>query len=228
MSKKTYEFDNRKPNVVSKIGSTVIAVGSVATALTIAMPGAGAFFVPQSSTANSDSNQTETANAAALVSGQQASNAAGSNPTATGAEASGQTGSNLPTAMASTNADINLFATSDPTSVVGTTPLPSATASGVQTPAPTPTPTTAAPPLELAPIAAGNVSSATPIAGSATQVGSIAGQTPTSGTANVSSPTPIGSSGYDDDDDDDDDRYERDHDDDDHDDDDRDHDDDDD
>ena len=147
MSKKTYEFDNRKPSVASKIGSTVIAVGSVATALTIAMPGAGAFFVPQSSAANSASAQTEAANTAALASGQGVSNAVGSNPTATGAEASNQGGSNLPTAMASTNADINLLATSDPTAAAGTTPLPSATASGVQAPTSNPTPTTAAPPL---------------------------------------------------------------------------------
>jgi len=35
MTNKRYEFDNRKPSAMSRIGSTVIAVGSVATETTL-------------------------------------------------------------------------------------------------------------------------------------------------------------------------------------------------
>ena len=47
MTNKRYEFDNRKPSLMSRVGSTVIAVGSVATAISIAMPSFGAFLVQE-------------------------------------------------------------------------------------------------------------------------------------------------------------------------------------
>ena len=42
-SKTPYEFNNRKSGFLSKFGSAAIAVGSLATALSIAVPSFGAF-----------------------------------------------------------------------------------------------------------------------------------------------------------------------------------------
>ena len=53
MTNKRYEFDNRKPSAMSRIGSTVIAVGSVATAISIAMPSVGAFVVQETAAVGS-------------------------------------------------------------------------------------------------------------------------------------------------------------------------------
>ena len=43
-SQTPYEFNNRKSGFFSKFGSAAIAVGSLATALSIAVPSFGAFF----------------------------------------------------------------------------------------------------------------------------------------------------------------------------------------
>jgi len=43
-SKTPYEFNNRKSGFLSEFGSAAIAVGSLATALSIAVPSFGAFF----------------------------------------------------------------------------------------------------------------------------------------------------------------------------------------
>jgi len=231
MSNKKYEFDNRKPGVLSKIGSTAIAVGSVATAITIAMPSAGSFFVQATQEAASaigidtGLNQTSEQQLAGNVSGQAAGTST-PNPIDSATSETYQmsvdaSGTSLPTAMASATA----AATQDPAVVTA----PSTTK------APSPTSTTVAAPLDLAPISSGNVSSATPTASGGYGSGTSAtDQTPLS-SGNISSATPLGSSGSGYEDDDDDDEYEdhdddrdddRDHDDDD-DDDDRDHDDDD-
>lgn len=210
MSNKKYEFDNRKPGMLSKIGSTAIAVGSVATAITISMPSAGSFLIQATQEAasaigidaglNQASEQQLPGNVSGQAAGTSAPNPIDSTTSETYQMSIDAAGSSLPTAMASATAT----STQDP--VVVSAPS--------TTKAPSPTSTTVAAPLDFAPISSGNVSSATPTASGSYGSGTSAtDQTPLS-SGNISSATPLGSSGsgYDDDDDDhdddhDDDRY---------------------
>lgn len=87
MADKKYEFDNRKPGFASKFGSTVIAVGSVATAISIAMPSVGSFVVEQTAAAGAafgvnNENQAEPGSVAAAVA-ETASGSNGSSPVST-------------------------------------------------------------------------------------------------------------------------------------------------
>lgn len=155
MSNKKYEFDNRKPGMLSKIGSTAIAVGSVATAITISMPSAGSFLIQATQEAasaigidaglNQASEQQLPGNVSGQAAGTSAPNPIDSTTSETYQMSIDAAGSSLPTAMASATAT----STQDPVVVT----VPYATSN-------------LAAPLDLAPISSGNVSSATPLGSS--------------------------------------------------------------
>jgi hypothetical protein len=227
-SKTPYEFNNRKSGFFSKFGSAAIAVGSLATALSIAVPSVGAYvgetvtsaFGISPATGSVTDTQptaakTGTTSEAAILGGQAASSGSTSAATA-------------PTAVISTNALTGAVAV-DPNLPTNQAALPTSTTAAtssaatapVTTPPATKTPAAAALP-DLTPVDAGNVSSPTPGGGSSESYG------PSTGASGTASAT--GNTSYVDDDDDDDDDHDDDddddHDDDDDDDDDDDHDDD--
>ena len=220
-SKTPYEFNNRKSGFFSKFGSAAIAVGSLATALSIAVPSVGAYvgetvtsaFGISPATGSVTDTQptaakTGTTSEAAILGGQAASSGSTSAATA-------------PTAVISTNAVTGAVAVDPnlptnqaalPTSTTAaTTPaatVPEATApattSPVTTPPVTKTPAAAALP-DLTPVDAGNVSSPTPGGGSSESYGSSTGASGTASATGNTSYVDDEYSNYDDDDDDDDD-----------------------
>jgi hypothetical protein len=233
MSKKKYVIDDRKPSLIPKIGSAVIALGSFASVAAVASPN----FLPIAQEAFATS---EVDSFGIPVQGE--ANSQGS------AETSPQTSPTLPSREAPEEA-ISTEPVSDEGSAViqaqqvqsntqveaTVAPVENSTAPATQEPVPVgPAQEPASDPaaesaqsIELPSIPApDNVSSPTPGAsGSGESWGSVGSSTPAAG--NVSSPTPVGA-GYDDDDEDYEDYDDHDHDDDHDDDDDDDHDDDDD
>ena len=200
-SKTPYEFNNRKSGFFSKFGSAAIAVGSLATALSIAVPSVGAYvgetvtsaFGISPATGSVTDTQptaakTGTTSEAAILGGQAASSGSTSAATA-------------PTAVISTNALTGAVAV-DPNLATNQAALPTSTTAAttpVTTPPVTKTPAAAALP-DLAPIDAGNVSSPNPGGGSSESYGSSTGP---SGTASATGNTSYVDDEYSDYDDDD-------------------------
>ena len=200
------EFNNRKFGFFSKFGSAAIAVGSLATALSIAVPSVGAYvgetvtsaFGISPATGSVTDTQptaakTGTTSEAAILGGQAASSGSTSAATA-------------PTAVISTNALTGAVAV-DPNLPTNQAALPTSTTAAtssaatapVTTPPATKTPAAAALP-DLAPIDAGNVSSPNPGGGSSESYGSSTGP---SGTASATGNTSYVDDEYSDYDDDD-------------------------
>ena len=229
MSKKKYVIDDRRPSLLPKIGSAVIAIGSMASVAAITAPG----LLPLSQEANYQTdafgNQLEAAAAPATANASMAPSDAPTLPSTqqgVEGEGDGQYTQQFAESATLTNEPAPSLATpstqtSQEVQQASSAPAPMET--DIQEPAvsePAPTEQSAQA-VELPSIPApGNTSSPTPVAGDSNTnwgAGSTAGTT----TGNISSPTPGGGSYYEDDEDDDDDRYDDDDDhDDDHDDDD--------
>ena len=207
MNKKRYEIDDRKPSLLPKIGTAVVAIGSLASAAAMAAPSITDF-----------SNFIESSNSQPAPAAQQSSQPNVTLPskqvdTDEGGSSFGVSSAETATTEQASNIMVNAPAASEPQSAA-----PSQTEALQPTEQPTEQPTKQAA-LEPIGSSAGNVSSPTPSGSSSSWGNSEAVGAPV---GNTSSATP-GGGYYEDDDDDnyeDDDRHE-DHDDDDHDDDDR-------
>ena len=205
-SKTPYEFNNRKSGFFSKFGSAAIAVGSLATALSIAVPSVGAYvgetvtsaFGISPATGSVTDTQptaakTGTTSEAAILGGQAASSGSTSAATA-------------PTEVISTNALTGAVAV-DPNLPTNQAALPTSTTAAtssaatapVTTPPATKTPAAAALP-DLTPVDAGNVSSPTSGGGSSESFGSSTGASGTASATGNTSYVDDEYSNYDDDD----------------------------
>ena len=222
MTNKRYEFDNRKPSAMSRIGSTVIAVGSVATAISIAMPSVGAFVVQETAAVGSafgigadGAPAINSGSADSQGAGAQNTSASGVSSASVAIQAEGsaqQAGADQIKTYALPEALPTAIATST-TSAIGNSadPVPTTTITPTTTIKPTTTPTSKSPAASapLAPLGSvGSVSSPTPTAGGGSASwSSPSGSTTTSGgssvttgspakgsAGNLSSPTPAGSS----------------------------------
>ena len=190
MSKKKYVIDDRKPSLIPKIGSAVIALGSFASVAAVASP--NLLPIAQEAFATSEVDSFG-------IPIQEEANSQGS------AETSPQESPTLPSREApaeSASADAAPVEESVAiqTQQVQSTALAETAVAPVQDPPSNPA-TESAQSIELPGIPApDNVSSPTPgSSGSGESWGSVGSSTPAAG--NVSSPTPVGA-GYDDDDDD--------------------------
>ena len=203
MSKKRYEIDDRKPSLLPKIGTAVVAMGSLASAAAMAAPSITDFStLMQSNNTSPAPTISKTSQPDATLPSKQIAVQPEAETTATGQNSN----------QLAQEASIVVVESPAAVDQATATPAPSATEQPAQQSA-------------LQPIgsSAGNISSPTPSGSSATWGGSEAASAPV---GNASSPTPSGSYYEDDDDDDkydnrhdddhDDDRHDDDHDDDDH------------
>jgi hypothetical protein len=202
MDKKIYQIDNRRPSLLPKIGSAVVAMGSLATAAAVASPNLISFSqaTTEAASATQDATATVTAEPVATDSVSTAE------PTLPSQQVEGVQVVAEPVTQAQTLDQL-------PGAVVNPTSDQTPTATPTQTPIATQTPTPTLDPLaDLTPIGAasvGNTSTATPVAGTpATSIG--AGGTGGTTVGNISNPTQVASgSSYEDDRDDYDDHEER-------------------
>ena len=210
MSKKKYVIDDRRPSLLPKIGSAVIAIGSLASVATIASPGLLPLSQDASSQTDAFGNQLVAAAAPAAATADAPSDAPTLPSTQQGVESEGANQSTQAPAESVTLKNEPAPALATPTTQATqeaqqarSAPAPVETVT--QEPvAPEPAPTDqSAQAVELPAIPApGNTSSPTPVAGDSNTnwgTGSSAGTT----TGNISSPTPGGGSYYEDDEDDD-------------------------
>lgn len=200
MTKKKYVIDDRRPSILPKIGSAVIAIGSFATVAAVASPNVLPLIQDQSSAqtdafGNPIANSTSPDSNSTVVSGEQVQS--------TGAP-------NLPTTQLSATSlgELSNQTSNSTTSSSADVTAPSTTSSES---------TSAAQQISLPSLpSAGNTSSPTPTsggAGSTSWGNAVSGGSTASG--NLSSPTPAGGYAEDDDDDHDDhDDHDDDHDDD--------------
>lgn len=229
MSKKKYVIDDRKPSLMPKIGSAIIALGSFASVAAVASPNllpiaqeafatseVDSFGIPvQESATSQGSAETSPQTSPTLPSREAPEEAVSTEPVSVEGSAVIQTQQ----VQSNTQVNASVAPVENSTAPATQEPVPVAP---TQEPASDP-PAESAQSIELPSIPApDNVSSPTPGAsGSGESWGSVGSSTPAAG--NVSSPTPVGA-GYDDDDDDyedyddhdDDDDDDDDHDDDDH------------
>jgi hypothetical protein len=210
MSNKKYVIDDRRPSLLPKIGSAVIAIGSMASVAAIASPGLLPLSQEASSQTDAFGNQLVATAAPAAATADAPSDAPTLPSTQQGVESEGANQSTQAPAESVTltnePAPAPLSSTTQATQVVqqaSSAPVPVETATqenAVSEPAPT---DQSAQSVELPSIPApGNTSSPTPVAGDSNTnwgTGSSAGTT----TGNISSPTPGGGSYYEDDEDDD-------------------------
>ena len=233
MSKKKYVIDDRKPSLIPKIGSAVIALGSFASVAAVASPNllpiaqeafapseVDSFGIPVQEEANSQGSAETSPKASPTLPSREAPEEAVSTEPVSG---EGSAVIQTQQVQSNTQVEATVAPVENSTAPATQEPVPVAPA---QEPASDP-PAKSAQSIELPSIPApDNVSSPTPGAsGSGESWGSVGSSTPAAG--NVSSPTPVGA-GYDDDDYEDYDDHDDDHDDHDDDDDDDDYDDDDD
>ena len=209
MQKKRYEIDDRKPSVLPKFGTAVVAIGSLASAAAMAAPSITDFqnfsASPELTQDVSTSPEVEPAPAVeSTLPSRQAAEAPTEN----------EPGSIPSQAEIRALEDESAQQSSGPTAVqvaVSPRPTPSESLESApepsSSPTPSPSPSQAAARQELAPLdpapSTGNVSSPTPSGssgGTSDSWGTTGASSQSSG--NVSSPTPSGS--YDDDDHDDD------------------------
>jgi hypothetical protein len=225
MSNKKYVIDDRRPSLLPKIGSAVIAIGSLASVAAVASPGIMPLIHEAAATSDTDAfGNPITAQSDVQV---QAEAAAPTLPSEQIAADSGTYSSSASATFSASNVEAVAEVIPQATASVSESPVPTATSTPVATPTPepsatatpTPEPTATATPTSevttvvdsLAPVApvAGNTSSPTPFsggtstsAGTSTSTGTTTTVTsPTTGTStgNVSSPTPAGGSHSDDD-----------------------------
>ena len=209
MSNKKYVIDDRRPSLLPKIGSAVIAIGSLASVAAVASP--SIMPLVHEATASSDTDafgNPVTAQGDVQV---QAEAAAPTLPSEQVATDSGTYSSSASATFSASNVEAVAEVIPQATATVTASPVPAATSTPVATATPTPEVTTVVDPLApLAPVA-GNTSSPTPYSGgTSTSTGTgTAVTSPSTGTAtgNLSSPTP-GAGSYSDDDYDDYDHYE--------------------
>ena len=197
MSKKRYEIDDRKPSLLPKIGTAVVAIGSLASAAAMAAPSITDFStLMQSNNTSPAPTASKTSQPDATLPSKQIAVQPEAETTATG-QNSNQLAQEASIVVVEAPAAVDQAAA---------TPAPSATEQPAQQSA-----------LEPIGSSAGNISSPTPSGSNATWGGSEAASAPV---GNALSPTPSGVY-YEDDDDDDkyDNRHDDDHDDDRHDDD---------
>ena len=215
MSKKRYEIDDRKPSLLPKIGTAVVAIGSLASAAAMAAPSITDFStLMQSNNTSPAPTISKTSQPDATLPSKQIAVQPEAETTATGQNSN----------QLAQEASIVVVESPAAVDQATATPAPAATEEPTATPAPTATEQPAQQ-SALQPIgsSAGNISSPTPSGSNATWGGSEAASAPV---GNASSPTPSGVYYEDDDDDDkydnrhdddhDDDRHDDDHDDDDH------------
>ncbi len=196
MDKKIYQIDNRRPSLLPKIGSAVVAMGSLATAAAVASPNLISFSqaTTEAASATQDATATVTADPVATDSVSTAE------PTLPSQQVESVQVVAEPVTQVQTLDQL-------PGAVVNPTSDQTPTATPTQTPTPTLDPLADLAPIGAAPV--GNTSTATPVAGTpATSIG--AGGTGGTTVGNISNPTQVASgSSHEDDHDDYDDREER-------------------
>lgn len=202
MSKRKYVIDDRRPSLLPKIGSAVIAIGSLASVAAVASPSILPMVQEATASTTTDSfgNPIAPQDAAAPVAEATAPTAAPTLPSrqadsSTTTSPQGEVSGNFTAAAEQGAAQVSPAQTADPVATA--------------TPTPTQTPTEQVVALPSLPTA-GNTSSPTPSGASGATWESGTGTSTAAG--NLSSPTPGGAYYSDDDDDyDDDDDHDDDH-----------------